>query len=118
MAPTFDHAIKDPIQNGVAVSPGIQVCLIEGNYLLSNEAPWHVITDLVDDTWLVNISSDLAITRIAKRHLAAGIEESMENALRRAKENDMVNGDYVLMSSKNRYNLLIESIETVSIEEE
>ena len=110
-APTFDHAVKDPVTDGLTVGPDVEVCLLEGNYLLSDEAPWDEIAGLVDDRWLVKVDPILARDRVATRHLKAGIEDTMEKALRRAEENDMVNGYYVANHSKGRYDVLIESIE-------
>lgn len=38
---------------------------------------------------------DLVKERLAKRHLAAGIETSMQAAVRRAEENDIPNGELI-----------------------
>lgn len=113
-APTFDHAIKDPVPDGVKIGPEIQVCLIEGNYLLSNEAPWDAIAGLVDERWLVTVDKDLAMKRIASRHLKAGIEDTMEKALERTLNNDMRNGDYVMRTSQGRFDIEVESVEVGS----
>ncbi|KAG8423961.1 hypothetical protein J3458_000803 [Metarhizium acridum] len=110
-APTFDHALKDPVQNGVTIAPETEICILEGNYLLSDEAPWKTIGDVVDDRWLVKVDADVAKRRLATRHIAAGIEESMENAIMRAENNDMVNGEYVMAHSFGRYDVLIDSAE-------
>lgn len=109
--PTFDHAVKDPVADGLIVEANTQVCLIEGVYLLCGEQPWSRISDSVDDRWLVSVEPELARNRVAVRHLAAGIEPTMEKALARAEENDMVNGEYVMKHSKGREDLLIHSIE-------
>ncbi|KAL2683422.1 hypothetical protein Neosp_007892 [[Neocosmospora] mangrovei] len=109
--PTFDHAVKDPVDDGVMVQPSIQVCILEGNYLLSDEAPWNDIAGLVDDRWYVHVEPGLAQKRVALRHIEAGIETALEKAFKRAEENDMVNGEYVESRSRGRYDMLIESVE-------
>ncbi|KAL2110436.1 hypothetical protein VUR80DRAFT_8115 [Thermomyces stellatus] len=109
--PTFDHAVKDPVEDGLTVGPDVQVCLIEGNYLLTDEGPWEEISRLVDDRWFVHVPADLARTRVALRHLQAGIEDSLESALKRADENDVVNGEYVTTHSEGRYDVSIQSVE-------
>lgn len=109
--PTFDHAIKDPVAGGQIVKADVQVCILEGNYLLSDEGSWSDIADLVDQRWLVRVDPLLARTRVATRHLAAGIEPSMDLALARTDNNDIPNGEYVAKHSQGRYDLLIESIE-------
>lgn len=110
-APTFDHAVKDPVDGGVLVGPETEVCIFEGNYLLSDRAPWRGIADAVDDRWLVKVDPTLARRRVATRHLKAGIESTMADALKRAEKNDMVNGEYVMRHSFRRYDILVESIE-------
>ncbi|KFA52696.1 hypothetical protein S40293_08762 [Stachybotrys chartarum IBT 40293] len=111
ICPTFDHAVKDPVVNGLAVEPEVQVCLLEGNYLLCDEAPWGDVARSVDDRWLVKVDGILARERVARRHVHAGIEDTMEKAYKRAEENDLVNGAYVARHSEGRYDVLVESIE-------
>lgn len=111
LAPTFDHAIKDPVADGLLVEADVDVCILEGNYLLCDEPPWDEIADLVDDRWFVSVEPGVACMRVASRHLAAGIETTMERAVYRAKTNDLVNGEYILSRSKGRYDVVIESIE-------
>ncbi|KAL6831487.1 P-loop containing nucleoside triphosphate hydrolase protein [Trichoderma sp. SZMC 28015] len=111
LAPTFDHAIKDPVSDGLLIEPDVDVCILEGNYLLCDEHPWDEIADLVDDKWFVHVEPDLACKRVASRHLAAGIETTMEGAVHRAKTNDLVNGEFILSKSRGRYDVMIESIE-------
>jgi pantothenate kinase len=92
IAPTFDHAVKDPMEGGIMITSDVKFVLLEGNYLLLNEEPWNQIHGLVDDTWFVDVAPDLARTRIAKRHIKAGIETTWEDAVRRAESNDLLNG--------------------------
>lgn len=42
--------------------------------------------------WFVDAPVDLVRKRLAKRHLSAGIETTMEAAVRRAEDNDIPNG--------------------------
>lgn len=113
-APTFDHAIKDPIADGLSIEADVDVCILEGNYLLCDEPPWDEIAGLVDDKWFVHVEPDLACMRVASRHLAAGIETTMEGAVNRAKTNDLVNGEFIISKSRGRYDVMIESIEMKS----
>ncbi len=109
--PTFDHTIKDPVANGLIVDRDVEVCLLEGNYLLSDEGEWSEIADIVDERWLVTVDGSQARRRVASRHLAAGIEPTMELALARADYNDIPNGQDVMKQSLGRHDVLIESIE-------
>lgn len=92
LAPSFDHAAKDPLKDGIVLSPDITFIILEGNYLLLDEEPWSGIARLVDDTWFVDVLPELARERIAKRHLLSGIESNWEDAVKRAEGNDLLNG--------------------------
>ncbi|KAI3536510.1 short chain dehydrogenase [Colletotrichum filicis] len=46
LAPTFDHKVKDPVSDGFTVDADVQVCIVEGNYLLVDDEPWNQIADL------------------------------------------------------------------------
>lgn len=117
-APSFDHAIKDPIENDIYIPSSQRIVILEGNYLLLNEHPWDQIQHLVDESsvspstpsvanqpswamltphcrWFVSISRETAKDRLAKRHLEAGIETTTEAAALRAEENDLPNGDHI-----------------------
>ncbi|KAG9255847.1 phosphoribulokinase/uridine kinase [Emericellopsis atlantica] len=111
VVPSFDHATKDPVAEGLVVGPDVQVCIVEGNYLLCDEAPWSRIAEIVDDRWLVVVDATLARDRVAARHVEAGIERTMEEALARAERNDMVNGEFVMRHSEGRADLVIHSVE-------
>lgn len=116
-APSFDHAIKDPIENDIYIPSSQRIVILEGNYLLLNEHPWDQIQHLVDESlvsqfypsnqpnelatltshcrWFVSISRETAKDRLVNRHLQAGIETTREAAALRAEENDLRNGDHI-----------------------
>jgi pantothenate kinase len=110
-APTFDHAAKDPVANGLLVPAMSKIVFLEGNYLLVDENPWCKVKELVDMCWLVTVDQDVARLRVASRHVAAGIEKDMENALGRVDRNDTLNGLYIMEHSRASADVLIESID-------
>ncbi|KAF2632980.1 phosphoribulokinase/uridine kinase [Macroventuria anomochaeta] len=91
-APSFDHAVQDPVEDDVAISSRNRVVIVEGNYTLLNQKPWNEITDICDERWFVDVPPDIVRDRLAARHLAAGIESSYEAAVQRAETNDIPNG--------------------------
>jgi pantothenate kinase len=107
-APNFDHATKDPSPNAIAISSQNRVIIVEGNYTLLNLSPWNEIAKscaekyahescaklhrLIHPRWFVDAPIDTVRDRLAERHLAAGIEDSMQAAVQRANENDIPNG--------------------------
>jgi pantothenate kinase len=111
LAPSFDHALKDPVEDGIRIAPDIKFVLLEGNYLLLDEEPWCRIEGLVDDSWFVDVEERLARGRIAKRHVKSGIETSWEAAVRRAEGNDLVNGRII------RQKLVRPAVAVQSVEE-
>lgn len=94
-APSFDHAVKDPVADGITITKDTQLVILEGLYLLLKESPWDKIRALVDESWFVDVDPILAKGRIAKRHIASGIENNWDAAIQRAEGNDLLNGDIV-----------------------
>ncbi|KAJ8127639.1 hypothetical protein O1611_g5994 [Lasiodiplodia mahajangana] len=97
LAPSFDHKLKDPVADAIRIEPEAEIVIMEGNWLLLDRDPWKQIPELVDDTWFVDVDLELALGRVARRHLAAGIEQTWEAAVARAKSNDLPNGNEVRM---------------------
>lgn len=93
-APSFDHAVKDPIADDIPIHPSTRVLIFEGNYLsLGTGAPeWKEAAELMDELWYVDVDEDVARKRLVKRHIAAGLAKNETEATRRANENDLVNG--------------------------
>ncbi|KAK9413419.1 putative Phosphoribulokinase/uridine kinase [Seiridium unicorne] len=94
-APSFDHAIQDPVGDDIGISSRSRIVMIEGNYTLLDMAPWNKIGKMVDERWFVDVPRDVARDRLVARHLAAGIESSGEAATIRAEDNDPPNGDLI-----------------------
>ncbi|KAH7259406.1 P-loop containing nucleoside triphosphate hydrolase protein [Fusarium redolens] len=108
--PSFDHEIKDPVPGAIEITPDIKIVLVEGNWLLYNQQPWNEIANYADDTWFVDVDSHLSLQRVAKRHVASGIEGTMEVAEVRARNNDMRNGEEI-RTCLIEPNIKVESVE-------
>ncbi|KAF5677738.1 hypothetical protein FDENT_9163 [Fusarium denticulatum] len=108
--PSFDHEIKDPVPDVIEISPDVKIVLVEGNWLLYNEQPWNQIVNYADDTWFVDVEPQLALQRVAKRHVACGIEGTLEAAMDRARNNDMKNGEEI-RGCLIQPNITVESVE-------
>jgi pantothenate kinase len=94
-APSFDHAVKDPVDGGTIIPARARIVLIEGNYVLSDEQPWKQISDFVDEKWFIDVKVQLARERVAARHVASGITPDREGALWRVDNIDIPNGEYI-----------------------
>ncbi|KAL4886123.1 hypothetical protein BJY04DRAFT_229287 [Aspergillus karnatakaensis] len=92
LAPTFSHATKDPLPDSLAITPDSSIIIIEGNYLLLDEDGWRDIASLVDYRVFVDVDLAIARERLARRHVEAGIEPTLEDGYRRVDLNDGING--------------------------
>ena len=90
-APSFDHEAKDPVEDGVVITPDTSVVIIEGNYCLLNEQIWRDVAQLVDYRIFVDTDLQEARRRVAKRHVQAGIEATLDAGLHRVDSNDYLN---------------------------
>jgi pantothenate kinase len=95
-APSFDHSVKDPIQNDIAIPPTARIVLFEGLYVALDEPGWREANKLMDETWFVDVSIATATERVAKRNFGAGISASLEESLKRTEASDMRNARHVL----------------------
>lgn len=97
-APSFDHSLKDPVADDIAIAPSVRLIFFEGNYLSLNRSPWKDAAEMMDELWFVDVDFDVARNRLIYRHVKAGIARDEEEAGRRADENDLVNGREILDS--------------------
>ena len=91
-APSFDHAVKDPVEDDIPIYPTTRIVLLEGNYVALNQEPWSDAARLMDEVWFVAVSEDVAARRLMKRHVAAGLAVDEEDAGKRVWGSDMRNG--------------------------
>lgn len=91
-APSFDHAVKDPVEGDIAIPGSSRVVVMEGNYLSLGKDEWKEAAGLMDELWFVEVEEEVARKRLVRRHVASGIARDEEEAGRRADENDLVNG--------------------------
>ena len=97
-APSFDHAVKDPVADDIPIPATTRIIVMEGNYLsLGTGAPeWKQAAEMMDELWFVEVDEDVARQRLTKRHVASGIAANEEEGRRRADENDLVNGHEII----------------------
>ncbi|KAK9489252.1 hypothetical protein V1508DRAFT_362284, partial [Lipomyces doorenjongii] len=76
-----------PLKDIITITSDIEYVIIEGIWLLLDEAPWSIIANMVHDTWSVGVQPELALNRVANRHIQSGIESNWDDAVRRAENN-------------------------------
>jgi pantothenate kinase len=95
-APSFDHALKDPKENDIPILASTKVVVFEGNYLSLDRDPWKEAAGLMDETWFVEVDFEIARQRLVERHVRTGVARNEDEAERRARENDLVNGEEIV----------------------
>ena len=97
-APSFDHALKDPVADDIPIAVSSRIVVFEGNYCsLGTGAPeWKEAAELMDELWFVDVEEDVARQRLIKRHVKSGVAANEDEARRRADENDLVNGKEIV----------------------
>ncbi|KAI5784662.1 P-loop containing nucleoside triphosphate hydrolase protein [Geopyxis carbonaria] len=96
-AASFDHAMKDPVEDDIPILPTHRILVFEGNYLaLSEPKDWADVAEQFDIRWFVEVDENVAKERLAKRHVKAGIVQTYEEGVDRAERNDLVNGKFLM----------------------
>jgi pantothenate kinase len=99
--PSFDHKIKDPIEDDIKITPNNNLIIFEGLYLLINNLSYEKYFD-----FCIFLESDInnSMERVAKRNFEAGISDTLEESRKRADFSDKINAQYVvdnIISSEN-----------------
>lgn len=92
-APSFDHAVKDPVADDIRIAPESKVVIFEGLYVNLNREPWSSAAALMDECWFVEVDREIARDRLVKRHVASGIVPDVAAAKHRISSTDFLNAD-------------------------
>jgi len=96
-APAFDHAKKDPSPDAIVVESYHKMVIVEGLYLLLQHEPWRsLVLPKFDLRCFISISEKRASKRVVKRHLAAGLSDTIEHAQARWDNNDSTNASQIM----------------------
>ncbi len=95
--PLFDRMRDAAVAGAAVIGPADRVLIIEGNYLLLDEAPWHALAPLWDLTVQIAVPLPVLEARLIARWRELG--HSDEAAKARALGNDIPNAQRVLAGS-------------------
>jgi pantothenate kinase len=73
--------------------------LVEGNYLLLDDAPWNEIRPLSNEIWYLDVPEAILLPRLIKRHQAGGKDQPA--ALEKVHATDLPNARLVAQSKRN-----------------
>ncbi|WP_296424902.1 NB-ARC domain-containing protein [Yoonia sp.] len=93
-APIFDRARDLAIAGAVAVPLDAAIIIVEGNYLMFDEAPWASLAPLWDVTARLDVPMRELRARLIQRWLSLNYSPSV--ATRRAEGNDIPNAQRVI----------------------
>jgi pantothenate kinase len=103
-APRFHREVEDAIAGEVAVRAEAPLVVTEGNYLLLDTSPWAQVTDLLDESWYVDVPVGLRRTRLQARHERHG--RSPEQARERTRGSDERNA-VLVAESRERADVVV-----------
>ncbi len=72
MAPLFERGLEQPLAGGIAVPPGVDLVVTEGNYLLLDDPPWPEARAHLDTVWHVTTADEVRLPRLVARHVRFG----------------------------------------------
>ncbi|ELR04593.1 hypothetical protein VC83_03914 [Pseudogymnoascus destructans] len=94
--PSFDHALKDPVEGDVRVDESARVVVLEGLYLSLRGGVWGEVGAEMDERWFVDVEREMATGRVVERHVRSGVCGSRGEAVERATGSDALNAEEIL----------------------
>lgn len=95
--PGFEHDVGDPVEAAFTVPAATRLVLVEGLYLVHQGDGWDAVSRLFDERWFLDVPLDVALERLALRHMQAWTI-SRAAAEQRIATNDRMNADIVRAS--------------------
>lgn len=71
-APDFRRDLEEPVAGAIAVLASTPLIIVEGNYLLGDDAPWVGIKGVLDEVWYLDVDEAIRHDRLLHRHLRFG----------------------------------------------
>ncbi|RKW71386.1 nucleoside/nucleotide kinase family protein [Galactobacter caseinivorans] len=92
-APEFDRALDSSIGSAVPVQATTPLVVTEGNYLLLDDAPWNVASQVCAELWFLAPDEDERVSQLTARHERFG--RSAEEARQRSLGSDQHNAEMI-----------------------
>jgi pantothenate kinase len=70
--PGYDREAHEPLPDAIEVQPGAGLIVVEGNYLLLDDEPWHQLGRWLDAVWYIDVDTETALHRVRGRHKSTG----------------------------------------------
>lgn len=72
--PEYRRDLRHGVTGAIEVPADVPLLIVEGNYLLSDEAGFGPVRELLDESWFCELAQDVRIERLVARHIATGKE--------------------------------------------
>lgn len=91
-APDFFRDFEESIAASLRVDRSVPLIVVEGNYLLLEDGPWHGTATHFDEIWYLRLDDAVRQDRLVQRHLAHGrsVSEASEWTLGNDERNAVV----------------------------
>lgn len=108
LAPAFDRSIDASIEDAICIGTDVKIVVTEGNYLLLEKGDWMGISELLDDSWFLDVSLETIRPRLIERHMAGGRTE--EEAIAKVESTDLPNA-LIIGQTRNRARALVTAVD-------
>jgi pantothenate kinase len=71
-APAFERDLEQPLAGSIAIGPGAELVVTEGNYLLLDRPEWRAVRAELDEVWFLDVPEEVRRSRLLARHTAYG----------------------------------------------
>jgi pantothenate kinase len=78
--PVFDRDVEEARPRALKVGPDIRTVIVEGNYLLHDEAGWEQVAPLLDSVLYLEAPPEIRRERLIRRHVEFGKSEDEARA--------------------------------------
>ncbi|WP_405782899.1 nucleoside/nucleotide kinase family protein [Streptomyces sp. NBC_00859] len=78
--PEFRRDLEEPVAGALEVAPRHQLVIVEGNFLLAAQPPWHRVKDLLTETWFLDAAPGARRERLARRYIHYGFTPQAAHA--------------------------------------
>ncbi|KQX08487.1 fructose transporter [Leifsonia sp. Root1293] len=106
-APSFRRTVDEGVAGEIAVEDSATIVVIEGNYLLSDAAPWSGVREMLDAAWFCSTPVAERERRLIDRHTRHG--RTPEAATAWAREVDGANA-VLIEQSVERADLVVSGV--------
>jgi pantothenate kinase len=87
--PVYSRRLHEPVPGGSSVGASHKIVVVEGNYLLLDEAPWRRFRELFDLRIFISAPQEILMDSLAERHQRGG--KTPETTTRHMREVDLPN---------------------------